>query len=89
VCVCVCLSRRVRVYVSLSGVLSQSVCVCARARQGTRPPAARQADGRLLPHAGVGLYTILPSPILYGVWHTKVGSVGGRILRNGHAIVLQ
>jgi len=25
----------------------------------------------------VGLYTILPSPILYGVWHTKGGSVGG------------
>jgi len=25
----------------------------------------------------VGLYTILPSPILYGVWHTKKGSVGG------------
>ena len=36
------------------------------------------------------LYTILPSPILYGVWHTKGGgSVGGRILRNGRAIVLQ
>jgi len=31
----------------------------------------------------------LPSPILYGVWHKKGGSVGGRILRNGHAIVLQ
>ena len=25
----------------------------------------------------IGLYTILPSPILYGVWHTKGGSVGG------------
>jgi len=36
----------------------------------------------------VGLYTILPSPILYGVWHTKEGSVGGSILRNGRAIVL-
>jgi len=42
---------------------------------------------------GVGLYTILQSPILYGVcvWHTQEGSaVGGRILRNvGCAIVLQ
>jgi len=35
------------------------------------------------------LYTILPSPILYGVWHNKKGSVGGRILRNGRAPVLQ
>jgi len=35
------------------------------------------------------LYTILPSPILYGVWHKQGGSVGGRILRNGRAIVLQ
>jgi len=35
-----------------------------------------------------GLYTILPSPILYGVWHSKEGSVGGRVLRNGRAIVL-
>jgi len=34
-------------------------------------------------------FTILPSPILYGVWHTKARSVGGRILRNGRAIVLQ
>jgi len=25
----------------------------------------------------LGLYTILPSPILYGVWHKKGGSVGG------------
>ena len=36
-----------------------------------------------------GLYTILSLPILYGVWHTKGGSVAGRILRNGRAIVLQ
>jgi len=36
------------------------------------------------------LYTILPSPMLYGVWHTKEGGRwGGRILRNGGAIVLQ
>jgi len=26
---------------------------------------------------GIGLYTILPSPIWYGVWHPKAGSVGG------------
>jgi len=25
----------------------------------------------------IGLYPILPSPILYGVWHKKGGSVGG------------
>jgi len=37
----------------------------------------------------LGLYTILSSPIVYGVWDTKGGSVGGRILRNGRAIVIQ
>jgi len=37
----------------------------------------------------VGLYTILPSPILYGVWHRRGRSAGGHILRNGRAIVLQ
>ena len=37
----------------------------------------------------LALYTILPSPILYGVWHEKGGSVGGRILHDGCAIVLQ
>jgi len=37
----------------------------------------------------LGLYTILPSPISYGVWHTKGGAVRGRILRNSGAIVLQ
>ena len=28
-------------------------------------------------HLELGLYTILPSPILYGVWHTKGGLGGG------------
>jgi len=37
----------------------------------------------------VGLFTILPSPIFHGVWHTQGGSVGDRILRNDRAIVLQ
>jgi len=37
----------------------------------------------------VGLYTILPLPMLYGVWHTQGGSGGGRILRSSRAIVLQ
>jgi len=39
--------------------------------------------------AGGWFYTILPSPILFGVWHKKEGSVGGRILRNVRAMVLQ
>ena len=42
-----------------------------------------------IPACYVGLYTILPSPIVYGVWQTKKGSVGGRVLRNGRAMVLQ
>ena len=43
----------------------------------------------LLSAPSLGLYTTLPSPILYGVCHKTGGSVGGRILRNGRAIVLQ
>jgi len=39
--------------------------------------------------AELGLHTILPSSMLYDVWHGKGGSVGGRILSNGRAIVLQ
>jgi len=37
----------------------------------------------------LGLHTILSLPILYGVWHTKGRSRGGRILPNSRAIVLQ
>jgi len=37
----------------------------------------------------LGLYTILPLPILYGVWHTKGGGGGGGILRISLAILLQ
>jgi len=37
----------------------------------------------------VGLYTILLLPILYGVWHTKGRSRGGRISPNSRAIVLR
>jgi len=29
----------------------------------------------------VGLYTILPLPILYGVWHRKGGAEGVHVLR--------
>jgi len=37
----------------------------------------------------LAFYTILPSPILYGVWHKKGASVVRRILCKGRAIVLQ
>jgi len=37
----------------------------------------------------LGLYTILQSLILYGVWHTPGVRCGGRILSNGRAMVLQ
>jgi len=40
---------------------------------------------------GFDICTILPSHILCGVWHksgSRLGG-GGRMLRNGHAIVLQ
>ena len=37
-----------------------------------------------------GLYTILPLPILYGVYGIPTGgSGGGRILRNSRAMVLR
>jgi len=36
-----------------------------------------------------GLYTILPLPILYGVWHTQGRVVVGRVLCNGRATALQ
>ena len=37
----------------------------------------------------LSLCTILPSPILYDLWYTKGGSVGGCILRNCRGILLQ
>ena len=43
-----------------------------------------QGDGRR-----IGLYMMLPVPILFSVWHTKGWSGRGRSLRNGRAIVLQ
>ena len=54
-----------------------------REQPGTRAPEPEEYQ------RGVGLYTILPSPILYGVWNTKEGSVRGCILPNSRAIVLQ
>ena len=37
---------------------------------------------------GCALLAPIVSNVLCGAWHTKGGSVGGRILRNGRAIVL-
>jgi len=54
-----------------------------------RPPRRYRLQA---PHPlgeSLNLYTILPSPIWYGIWHTKGVSVRGRILRNRRAIVLQ
>jgi len=62
----------------------------------SQPPYSHPAGGEPLPRRTpvftaplFGLYTILPSPIVYGVWHKHGGSVKGGILRNGRAIVLQ
>ena len=38
---------------------------------------------------GVSVCPILPSSIVCGVWNTEGRSMGGRILRKGHAIELQ
>ena len=40
-------------------------------------------------HLCIGVDTILPLPILYGVWHATGGSGGIRKLRSRRAIVLQ
>jgi len=47
------------------------VCVCVCVYLGRRAPCRRKGALQL------GLYTIFPSPILYCVWHTEKGSVGG------------
>jgi len=38
---------------------------------------------------GEGFYTILPSLIVYGIWHKRGGSMARHILRNGRSVVLQ
>ena len=48
----------------------------------------RATERAVLAVQQVGLYMILLSPILYGVWHSE-GAVGGHTLRNGRANVLQ
>jgi len=63
------------------------LAVCC-VRGGPCRPLIWGGGGRGYP-VGVGLYTILPSLIWHGVWHTKGGSLGRRILRNGRAIVFQ
>jgi len=55
---------------------------------------SQRVSGSALGHSRgllwVGLYTILPSPILYGVWHNKGGGGGGAFIAqwtcNGFAI---
>jgi len=37
----------------------------------------------------LGLEKILPIQMLFGVWHKTEGLVGGCILRNGRALVMQ
>ena len=41
------------------------------------------------PAAHFGLHPVMPSPIVYGVCHKRGGRWGGRLLRNGRAIVAQ
>jgi len=76
------------------------VCVCVSAPRENRHqflwvyPNARlhhldYPDHQPEKERHLGLYTILPSLILYGVWHKQGGSVAGRRLRNGRPIVLQ
>jgi len=66
----------------LACLLTQEQTVCnAKLWPPTHPlPSLRFTD--------IGLYRILPLSILYGLWHTKGGLGGDRVLRN-RAIVLQ
>jgi len=78
-CVCVCVCVRA----------CACVCVCVDDDDMLTPtrdllPKYSSRHGPQL-----GLYTILPLPILYSVWHTKGGSGGRHVLRNRRAIVLQ
>jgi len=47
-----------------------------------------RVKAKLRPQPQLGVNTILLLRILYGGWHTKEGSVRGRVLRNGRAIVI-
>jgi len=49
----------------------------------------RRSEREGIPTNHLGVYTILPSPIVYGIWHTQGGSVGGRTLSKSRAVVLQ
>jgi len=78
--VCVCASARTRVWVRVRF----SVYVCLFAHRSKKLPQHTSRSG-----VHFGLYTILRLPILYGVWHTQGGRMGGRILPNHRATVLQ
>ena len=54
-------------------VLASSVEARERAT-GENATAERQVSGYFVAVGHLGLYTILPSPIVYGVWHTKGGT---------------
>jgi len=65
------------------------VCVCDLVLFSHHQPIVHSPPSPIRqPGPCVSVYTILPSPILYGVYHKKEGRWGGRILRNGDAIVL-
>jgi len=86
-------------------LFSVGVCVChlliclhrSRTKVVAEAEKVKTVDGGLGAYSHfpfhtfhLGFYTILPPPILCGVLHTRGGgSGGGRILRNGRAIVLQ
>jgi len=88
--------------VSLATCPGSIRCICLlylRSRPSFAPPvtfspATCPGSGRVWGQAYdystpvLSLDTILPPPILYGVWHTKGESVKGLTLHNSRAIVL-
>jgi len=62
---------------------------CKILLHGTERTAAANTCSRNGSVGWVGLYTILPLPILYGAWHTQGGVGGGSYMRNSRAKVLQ
>jgi len=71
-------------HATIESVLYERVAQASAVATRPQPPKpASFRDAGFTAPPWFGLYTILPPSILYGVWHTKGGSVGECILRNG------
>ena len=65
------------------------ISVLAISCKGQPTALTLQLHGTFEVSKRINLYTILSSPILYGIWHMKGELGGGHILRKSRSIVLQ